>query len=211
MAKEQKLENLRQANASTAEAQRERRLLVRNFVERNYGVPFTKADLIRYVNAHGFGVSPPTLERDFAAMGIEQVTAVVAGKKITFYAQVGYVPEESPEYLRRSLSPEVIENEVFKEMLRSAMDVFVDGKRVVITTAYEKARHLAMWIKNLWYPEIWYLSKEDGSVIIIETRSEARAKFLRRRLWSVGSENQKLREKVEAAGEEGNGSDGEVV
>ena len=211
MAKEQKLENLRQANASTAEAQRERRLLVRNFVERNYGVPFTKTDLMRYVNAHGFGAALPTLERDFAAMGIEQVTAVVAGKKITFYAQVGYVPEESPEYLRRSLSPEVIENEVFKEMLRSAMDVFVDGKRVVITTAYEKARHLAMWIKNLWYPEIWYLSKEDGSVIIIETRSEARAKFLRRRLWSVGSENQKLREKVEAAGEEGNGSDGEVV
>lgn len=162
-----------------------RRTVLRDFIERNYGVPITRPDMVKYLNSRDLGCSITTIERDLAAMSIMPIEAMVGGRKTRFWAQVNYVPDAGPDNLRPQLSDDIINNEAIREILRTAVDVFTDGKRVVITTGYEQAKHLALWIKNLKWPEIWYLSKEDGSVIIVETRSPERAEFLKKRFWGL--------------------------
>jgi len=141
--------------------------------------------MLKYLHARGVGCGMATLERDLAALSIMPIEAMVGGRKTRFWAQVSYVPDNSPDNLRPHVSDSTIENEAIKEILRSAVDVFTDGKRVIITTGYEQAKHLALWIKNLKWPEIWYVSKEDGSIVIVETRSPERAEFLKKRFWGL--------------------------
>jgi arginine repressor len=178
-------QNVLSNNERVTKQQTIRRTVLRDFIERNYGVPIVRNDMLKYLHARELTCSMTTLERDLASLSIMPIEAMVGGRKARFWAQVSYVPEQGPDNLRPQLSDATIENQAIKEIMRTAVDVFTDGKRVVITTGYEQAKHLALWVKNLKWPEIWYVSKEDGSVVIVETRSPERAEFLKKRFWGL--------------------------
>ena len=160
-----------------------RRAALREILETNYGAYVSMTDIAHMLDDRGHASGPSTLREDFREMNVELVSATVNGKAVKFYALCAHAADRTPEDLRHTVPPEIIENEAYKEMLQCVSDVFVDGKAVVIITAYERAKHLALWIRNLGWPEIWYLSKEDGSTLIIQTATEKRAQFLRERIW----------------------------
>ena len=193
-----KNEHVLEANQTRHEHVMLRRHTLLDLLERNYGIPLTKKEIAAYLEEQGFtGTGRNSLELDFRNLNIIPISAQVGGRNVRFYAQVSHVPPNSPEDIRSHVTAKTIENEAIKEMMRCAIDVFLDGKRVVITTIYERAKHLAMWLRNLPWPEIWYLAKEDGSTVIIEAKSEERAAFLRRRLWGL-----KLNEEIVGMGGE---------
>lgn len=160
-----------------------RRADLRRILETHYGIPLRMTDIAAMMHDRGHASAPTTLREDFREMNVELVRATVNGKAVQFYAVAAHAADRSPEDLRHSVPADIIEQEAYKEILQCVSDVFVDGKAVVILTAYERARHLALWIRNLAWPEVWYLSKEDGSTVIIQTASEQRAEFLRDRIW----------------------------
>lgn len=166
-----------------------RRALIREFIEENYGVTREKQELMAWLkDNYDITVGYSTLQRDFLSMNVQEIEVVMGGRKVRFWSIPGYVGEFSPERLNDRIEQEVIEAEAYRAMMRTTVDVFTDGKRVVINTVFEGARSLALWLKNLMWPEIWYFSKEDGSSIIIECRTPEQAKFLVRRLWGTEDE-----------------------
>jgi len=153
-------QNVLSNNERVTKQQTIRRTVLRDFIERNYGVPIVRNDMLKYLHARELTCSMTTLERDLASLSIMPIEAMVGGRKARFWAQVSYVPEQGPDNLRPQLTDATIENEAIKEIMRTAVDVFTDGKRVVITTGYEQAKHLALWV-----PE--------------------RAEFLKKRFWGL--------------------------
>lgn len=161
-----------------------RRTLVRSYIESHYGTTRTRVELMEWLrDEHGITTTYPTLQRDFVAMGVQEAEAVIEGRKVKFWSIPGYVAEFSPERLHDRVDQDIIEAEAYRALMRSAIDIFSDGRRVIIMTAFELAKSLSLWLKNLAWPEIWYFLKEDGSTVIIECRTEAHAQFLVKRLW----------------------------
>lgn len=166
-----------------------RRALVRQFIEENYGVQRTRLDLMEWLEERGHSTTYSTLTRDFMALNVQEVSAVIEGKRTKFWVIPGFVSELSPERLHDRVDPEVIEAEAFRAIIRTVLDIFSDGKRVILATTFEGAKPLALWLKNLNWPEIWYFAKEDGSSVIIECRTPAHAEVLKKRLWGDVSED----------------------
>ena len=160
-----------------------RRGMIRQFIDENYGVHREKRELVEWLHEQGLPCSYSTLQRDFLTMGVREVSAVIEGRRVKFWTIPSVVSEFSPERLTDRLDQQVIEAEAYRALMRSVLDVFVDGKRVVLLVVYEHAKPITLWLKNLAWPEIWYFSKEDGSTVIIECRSEGHARFLRQRMW----------------------------
>ncbi len=160
-----------------------RRAALRVILETNYGIHLNMRQIGDMLIAQGHSGGAGVLRDDFREMNVELVKATVNGKSVKFYAISAHAADRSPEDMRHAVPSDIIESEAYKEILQCVSDVFQDGKRVVILTAYERAKHLALWLRNLGWPEIWYIAKEDGSTVVIETRSEQRAKFLLKRIW----------------------------
>ena len=185
-----------------------RRSILRGLLEKNYGKSVSKKKYGEMLETVGYGCSAPTLAADFKALGVQEITAVLGGRRIKFYAIAGYIADHAEDNLKSYVPQNIIENETYKALTHHVVDVFQDGKRIIILTHFELGRHVAMWLRNLQWPEIWYFAKYDGDTIIIETRSEERAAFLRKRLWGFRTELSSLTKRIARYKY---GSDGKVI
>lgn len=132
----------------------------------------------------GIRAEEVTVRRDVEAIGAIKVSEIRPDGKRTgkpWFILPGHLPKERR---KTELDPKLIENEAMIKLRSCAIECFAHKDEVVVNTELLAGPWLAVWLRNLPWPEIVYILDND-STVVIRCASEAAANRIRLRLTGV--------------------------